>query len=59
MGIPSIAVSMGNYKANQFDDAAQFTSSLLKTIMENNKLQNIVVNVNYPDKPKDEIKGVK
>lgn len=59
MGIPSIAVSMGSYKANQFDDAAQFTSSLLKKIMKGNKPHNIVVNVNYPDKPKDEIKGVK
>ena len=28
-------------------------------IVENNKLHNIVVNVNYPDKPKSEIRGTK
>ncbi len=59
MDIPSIAVSMGSYKASQFDDAAEFTSTLLKKIVENNKLHNIVVNVNYPDKPKSEIRGTK
>ena len=59
MDIPSIAVSMGSREANQFDDAAQFTSLLLKKIMGNNKLHNIVVNVNYPDIPKNEIKGTK
>ena len=59
MDIPSIAVSMGSCKASQFDDAAEFTSTLLKKIMKNNKLQNIVTNVNYPDKPKNEIRGTK
>lgn len=59
MDIPSIAVSMGSCKASQFDDAAEFTSTLLKKIVENNKLHNIVVNVNYPDKPKSEIRGTK
>ncbi|HZX21673.1 MAG TPA: 5'/3'-nucleotidase SurE [Clostridia bacterium] len=59
MGIPSIAVSMGGYKASEFDAAARFTSLLSKKIMGNNKLDNIVINVNYPDKPKDEIKGIK
>ncbi|HZK56994.1 MAG TPA: 5'/3'-nucleotidase SurE [Clostridia bacterium] len=59
MDIPSIAVSMGSYEASQFDDAAQFTSELLRKIMKNNKLHNIVVNVNYPNKPKNEIKGAK
>lgn len=59
MGIPSIAVSMGGYKASEFDAAARFTSLLSKKITGNNKLDNIVINVNYPDKPKDEIKGIK
>ena len=59
MDIPSIAVSMGSCKASQFDDAAEFTSTLLKKIMKNNKLHNIVINVNYPDKPKNEIRGTK
>ena len=59
MDIPSIAISMGSCKASRFDDAAQFVSLLSKKITENNKLHNMVVNVNYPDKPRDEIKGVK
>ena len=59
MDIPSIAVSMGSYKPKQFDDAAQFTSSLLNKIIENDKLHNMIININYPDRPKNEIKGVK
>lgn len=59
MDIPAIAVSMGNYNANQFDDAAIFTSSILNKVVENDKLHNIVININYPGKPKDQIKGMK
>lgn len=59
MDIPSIAVSMGSHEVIEFGDAAQFTSSILKKMIEDNKLHNVVINVNYPTKPKSEIKGVK
>jgi len=59
MDIPSIAVSMGSHDSIQYDDAAQFTGSILNKIIENNKLHNMIININYPSKPKSEIKGVK
>lgn len=60
MNIPSIAVSMATNEADLFfNDAASFTSTLVKKMMDNNKLDNIVVNVNYPAEDKKKIKGVK
>jgi len=59
MDIPSIAISMASYEPGQLDDAAEFASSILSKIVENNTLHNIVININYPTIPKDQVKGVK
>lgn len=59
MDIPAIAVSMGSYENEKFDDAAKFTSTILEKVVKNNDLHNIIININYPSKSKNEIKGVK
>lgn len=59
MDIPAIAISMGSYEHNGYENAAQFVASISNKLLENSNLHNIVLNVNYPSKPKNEIKGVK
>ncbi len=57
-GIPSIAISLAAYKDLNFDAAGKFAYLFVKTVLEK-KISNIYFNINIPNIPEQEIKGVK
>jgi len=57
-GIPSIAISLAAYKNLNFDVASKFSYLFAKTVLEK-KIENIYFNINVPNLPAQEIKGVK
>ena len=58
-GIPALAVSvMGNAPA-YYDQAAEFTENLAKSVLENGLPGGTLLNVNIPDLPMERIRGVR
>jgi 5'-nucleotidase len=57
-GLPSIAVSMDTEPIWPVDVGAQFVSRLVQQITERGIDKDILLNVNIPNLPHDEIKGV-
>ena len=58
LNIPSFAVSMGSANPKNFETAAKVTSDLIKLYNKNNKGTATLLNVNVPDIPYDELKGM-
>ncbi len=60
LGIPSIAVSLvTSHGAGHFDTAAQIVAQLVQRIQRNPLAQATLLNVNVPDVPFEQIKGLK
>lgn len=59
IGIPSIAVSMGEHNPEHYDHAAKFIRQLALFMMEADLPKSTLLNVNYPDLPIDKLKGVR
>jgi 5'-nucleotidase len=60
-GIPSFCVSLSTDDGSKelvWDDAAEFSAGLLQKLSENKMRKSIFLNVNYPNLPKEKIKGV-
>jgi len=56
--VPSISVSMGAFENLLYDDCAAFILDLVRVMSANSLPGEILLNVNYPNIPKSEIKGV-
>jgi len=59
MGIPSIAFSIATFRKTDFSFAAHFATYLAKKVLEKGLPEGISLNVNFPNIPREEIKGVK
>ncbi len=65
LNIPSMATSMdyhyepGIKKAAYFDDAAKFIKSLVPKVINEGLPHRCLLNINFPNKPQSQIKGVK
>lgn len=59
LGIPSIAISIDSRETNNFDPASLLAKTLAKKIMEKGLPEGVLLNVNVPDLPIEEIKGIK
>jgi len=60
VGIPSIAISLTNYKLDaDCSIAAEYAKEISLKLLDNNHNLKILLNVNVPSIPKDEIKGIK
>lgn len=59
LGLPAIAVSLANNGYDYFDTAARFVRQLLQHTVTLNVGPRTVLNVNVPDLPFDELKGVR
>ncbi len=58
--IPSMAVSIDNLKDPDYDFAARFAANLAKKVISEGGLpKKTLLNINFPDLPEDQIKGVK
>lgn len=57
--IPSLAISVGAFRDTMFEVAVAFTLSLVRQITARGIPEDTLLNVNVPNLPKDQIKGVK
>jgi 5'-nucleotidase len=59
IGVPSIAVSMGNFEPVNYAECAKFIAVLAEYLHEADVPKTTLLNVNYPDVPLDKIKGIR
>ncbi|MBU1701864.1 MAG: 5'/3'-nucleotidase SurE [Candidatus Eisenbacteria bacterium] len=59
LGCPSIAISVASWKPKHFDSAARVAQGLSRILLETGLPDRTFLNVNVPDIPYDEIKGVR
>ncbi len=59
LGLPAIAVSMGSYEPQHFESAAKAIVQIVDQLQQQPLTQDSILNVNVPDLPWDEIKGIK
>ncbi len=58
LGLPAIAVSLVLDGSERFDTAAAVTRMLVRKMIENPLAQDTILNVNVPDLPYEELKGI-
>jgi 5'-nucleotidase len=58
LGLPSIAVSLAGPKCKHYDTAAQIAKILVLRLKDNRPPADTILNVNVPDLPLSEIKGI-
>ena len=59
LGLPSIAISLASWKCKHFETAAIIAKRLVEKIEKAPLSHNTIINVNVPDVPIEEIKGIK
>jgi 5'-nucleotidase len=60
MGSPSISVSLNTYRNDvDFAFAARFTRRVISAVMERGMDNNTLLNINIPELPPDEVKGIR
>ncbi|HEX9744013.1 MAG TPA: 5'/3'-nucleotidase SurE [bacterium] len=57
-GVPSIAVSIGSFDSAYYSECGEFIAVLSSLIRGNELPSKMLLNINYPDLPKEKIKGV-
>lgn len=58
LGIPSIAISMTSFEGNNFDSAGRVARELVERFIRNPIREPVLLNVNVPDIPHAELKGM-
>lgn len=59
LGIPSFAISLGTYTNPDFSFSAEFAKKVVLMIKKNGLPKGVLLNINIPPVPKDQIKGVR
>ena len=59
LGLPSIAISLASWECKHFDTAGDVAKLLVAQIDKAPLAYNTIINVNVPDVPMSEIKGIK
>ncbi|MEC4728458.1 5'/3'-nucleotidase SurE [Shewanella sp. D64] len=59
LGLPAIAVSLVGSKLEHYDSAAYFTCKIIEGLLKSPIAQDQILNVNVPDLPIEQIKGIK
>ena len=59
LGLPSIAISLGSFEGRHFATAGRVASELVKRFSESPFVEPILLNVNVPDIPYDELRGIR
>ena len=58
LGFPAIAVSLVGHQGGQFASAARIACELVRRLQENPLPNDVILNVNVPDRPYEELTGV-
>ncbi|MEQ1593098.1 MAG: 5'/3'-nucleotidase SurE [Thiobacillaceae bacterium] len=58
LGIPSLAVSLADYKDGHFETAAQVVVDLVQRLQSQPFIEPMLLNINVPDRPAAELGGV-
>ena len=58
LGLPAIAVSLVGHRATHFDTAARVACDLVRRLEQNRLPGEIMLNVNVPDRPYEELTGI-
>lgn len=59
MGLTSMAVSIDSYQTREFETAARIVSTLVDLLIKSPLPSGVSLNVNIPDRPLSEIKGIR
>jgi 5'-nucleotidase len=59
LGLPAIAVSLAGRKAQHYDSAGKITADLVLKLQSRPLPSDILLNVNVPDLPLDQLKGIR
>ncbi len=59
LGLPAIAVSLVGSKLEHYDSAAYFTCKIIEGLLKSPIAKDQILNVNVPDLPIEQIKGIK
>lgn len=59
IGLPSIAFSLASWKGKNFKSAARIALKIIENLQHLNVPTNTILNINIPDLPLDEIRGIK
>jgi 5'-nucleotidase len=59
LGIPSLAVSLGAFRGVDFGYAAQIARRLAAEVLKRGLPEKVLLNVNVPNLPREEIKGLR
>jgi len=57
--IPSLAVSIDDYKQFKFNSAARFTKEIISNLIKHNLPKNLLLNINFPNIEYEELEGIK
>ena len=58
LGVPAIAMSLASHSPSHFDTAARVAAGLVRRFQDNAFPQPVLLNVNVPDVPYDELRGM-
>jgi len=58
LGIPSIAISLTSFEGNNFPTAGRVARDLVERFIRNPVKEPVLLNVNVPDIPHDQLKGM-
>lgn len=58
LGLPTIAVSLVGHKLTHFDTAARVVCDMVKKLEASELSADVILNVNVPDRPFDELTGI-
>ena len=59
LGVPSIAFSLGSFEGKHFETAGRVARELVQRFSDTPFVEPILLNVNVPDVPYDELRGIK
>lgn len=59
LGVPSIAVSLSTFKDPIWDTPAHFARRIAAEVLANGLPDNVLLNVNVPNRPLDAVKGIR
>ncbi|MGS0673461.1 5'/3'-nucleotidase SurE [Shewanella sp. 30m-9] len=59
LGFPAIAISLVGHELKHYDTAAHYALKIVKALQESPVAQDKILNINVPDLPLDEVKGIK